>query len=127
MLVVLLALLLSAAPAFADPGDLDPSFGDGGVARVPFAGGGVGTARDAVVQADGKVVTVGGDRRRRLRDRALPRGRDARPGFSDDGRLTLSFGGSDAATRSLQQPDGKLLVAGAQRLPAVVVRLTAAW
>ena len=40
MLVILLALLLSATPAFADPGDLDPSFGDGGVARMSVSGGG---------------------------------------------------------------------------------------
>ena len=70
MLLILLALLLSATPALADPGDLDPSFGDGGVARVAIGGGGLGAATGAVVQADGKVVTVGrsdrGDARYRI-------------------------------------------------------------
>ena len=126
MLVVLLALLLGAAPALADPGDLDTSFGDGGVARVPLAGGGVGTARDGVIQADGKVVIVGGTD---AGDFAITRVRadgTLDPGFSGDGRLTLTFGDVDVANAVAQQPDGKLLVAGRSGCRTVVVRLTAA-
>ena len=125
MLVILLALLLSATPAFADPGDLDPSFGDGGVARMSISGEGIGRSSGAVVQADGKVVTVGtsdGD------DFAIARFREdgtLDPTFSDDGRLTLSFGGQDGALAVVQQPDGKLLVAGGSGCRPVVVRLTA--
>ena len=53
----------------------------------------------------------------RLRDRRASRGRNAGPDSPDDGRLTLAFGGVDGATRWSRQSDGKLLVAGGQRLP----------
>lgn len=98
MLAVLLALLVGVTSASADPGDLDPSFGDGGVARVAIDGGGVGVAAGGLLQADGKVVTVGRSDRG---DFAIARFRadgTLDPAFSGDGRLTLSFGG-DEGTR----------------------------
>ncbi len=79
-----------------------------------------------MVQADGKVVTVGRSDRD---DFAIVRFRadgTLDPGFSGDGRLTLSFGGEDSASAVTQQPDGKLVVAGYSGCRPVVVRLTTA-
>ena len=63
MKVILLTLLtvifglLSPALVHAAAGDLDPSFGSNGIVVTEF--GGLDTARDAVLQPDGKIVTVG--------------------------------------------------------------------
>ena len=54
LLAALLALLISAAPAWALPGDLDPSF-DGDGIRV-LDGRGLYGAQSVLVQPDGKIV-----------------------------------------------------------------------
>lgn len=59
LLLVLFFLLVGATLAFsyanADPGALDPTFGDEGVTVVDFNGGG-GTPTSVVLQADGKLT-----------------------------------------------------------------------
>src|SRR5690349_15302916 len=126
MLAVLAALLFAVTPAHADPGSLDPSFGTGGVARLPLVGAGPGTARDAAVQADGKVVTVGrtdtGDFAvsRWLADGTLD------PSFSGDGLMTLSFGADDVPSAVAVAPDGSIVVAGRSGCRPVIARVTTA-
>jgi len=51
-----LAVALSAAPALAGPGDLDPSFGVGGRVVAPFGY----AARDVLLLPDGKILVAGG-------------------------------------------------------------------
>src|SRR5438045_9484468 len=57
LLVGLLASLLIAQPASAAPGDLDPTFGSGGV--VTTAIGSLDEASAVAIQADGKIVAAG--------------------------------------------------------------------
>ena|SRR5688572_32485582 len=60
----LLSLTLSvvvavAAPASAAPGDLDPTFGDGGIVLSDDSGDGVESAHDVVVLPNGSLFAVG--------------------------------------------------------------------
>jgi uncharacterized delta-60 repeat protein len=111
--LVTLALALMAEVAHAAPGDLDPSFGQGG--RVGIVSGGAEYAVALAVQADGKIV-VGGHSAanavgeavvyRLNRDGSLDRT------FNGNGRLGIAGGGGDSAAAVVLQPDGKILVAG---------------
>ena len=144
MLVILFALLLSATPAFADPGDLDPSFGTA-VSLVWPSVAGLGRHGRAVVQADGKVVTVGGSdggdfaigvsgptgrwtgfSRRRAVHAVLRRARTARRGHGQpDGSwsspVTVAVGRSWCGSRR----PGRLIRRRLRRLGGVDVRETA--
>ncbi|WP_405979402.1 calcium-binding protein [Streptomyces sp. NBC_00158] len=118
-----LALVLALpATALGAPGDLDPAFdGDGRVA-TDFGGGGYDESRGMVIQADGRIVTVGltvpaaGG----YSDFALARYNtdgSLDPTFNgdgdNDGRITTDLrGGDDVADAVAVQPDGKLVVAG---------------
>lgn len=77
--------LLAASSAGTAPGDLDPTFGTGGLVTTDFFGGGE-VAREIVVQDDGKLVAAGftGAAAGAL-DFALAR-------YEIDGSLDLSFG-----------------------------------
>jgi len=107
-------LLLRLTPAVAASGDLDPSFGDGGVVTTSIARGSVVLA--LLQQPDAKLVAAGDAGG----DFGLAR-------YHLDGSLDTSFGtggtvrtflspDSDAAAAIVQQSDGKLVVAGATRI-----------
>ena len=96
-------------------GSFDTSFGNGGGALTPF-GGGV-AARALVRQPDGKLVAAGESGATGAPDFTLAR-------YNSDGSLDASFGvggrvvtdfsgnSDDVAEKLVQQPDGKLVVAG---------------
>jgi uncharacterized delta-60 repeat protein len=96
---VWLALATSAAPALAHPGDLDASFGQGGI-RIGPQGGVSGLVR----LSDGKLLAAGGS--------TLAR-------YHADGRMDRSFaqdgvrnvGGAAASALALQR-DGRIVAAG---------------
>lgn len=97
-----------ATLAFGESGAPDPTFGSGGLASS-----GEGSAREAIVQPDGKIVTVGqlsGDIALTRHDRL---GRlDA--GFGDGGVVRTRIvqrGRIQNANSVARQPDGKLVVA----------------
>lgn len=106
--------------AFATPGHLDPGFGAAGLFTLRV--GNIGAAANAVLQqADGKLVVAGAgnpdggfdDNLLLLRLNA-----DGTPDntFSGDGLASADLGGSeDIAQAVIQQPDGKLVVAGSGR------------
>ena len=102
-------LALSSGVAHAAAGDLDPTFGTGG--RQVFVGV-AESALQTLVQPDGKIVLVmdnnsGNFKLRRLNaDGALDKT------FSDDGVITIDFGGREENAFAALQPDGKLLIAG---------------
>jgi uncharacterized delta-60 repeat protein len=97
-------------------GSLDRSFGSGGIVLTDHGGTG-DTARDLLVQPDGKIVAVGSrttadyttddmavvryDRNGRLDRR-----------FGRRGRVVIDFGAVESAEAVLRQPDGKIVVAG---------------
>jgi uncharacterized delta-60 repeat protein len=75
---------MSASPALAAPGDLDPTFSDDGKVTANFTSGRDG-ASDVAIQADGKIVAAG---------RASGRGgRFALVRYHSDGTPDTTFGG----------------------------------
>jgi uncharacterized delta-60 repeat protein len=118
------ALLLAAAlvvvagvPSLAAPGQLDPSFGAGGVAVTEFPSSYSG-ARAVAVQADGRIVAAGFAHTNDtiVSDFAVVRyaaGGALDPTFGLGGRVRTDFDGRfDEALAVAVQPDGKVVVAG---------------
>ena len=100
---------------YLSDGRVDGSFGPGGKVITSV---GTGSGANALLQQpDGKLVVVGFSTASMeapsdvLLARYLPDGRlDA--SFGVTGVVTTDFGGSDGASALVQQPDGKLVVAG---------------
>jgi uncharacterized delta-60 repeat protein len=97
-------------------GALDATFGSGGIARHPVEL----SASAIAIQADGKIVTAGGERpaggsnldfilTRLNTDGTLD------SSFDGDGRVFTDFGLSDVAFAVAIQPDGKIVAAGLAR------------
>ncbi len=109
--------VIAVASAEAGAGDLDPSFGTGGLVTTDFAGF-TDEARAVVIQPDGKIVAAG-----------FTGGPTGVAGFAltrynPDGSLDTSFGSGGKVTTVLSgefifanavalQPDGKIVAAGA--------------
>jgi uncharacterized delta-60 repeat protein len=114
--------LVGPAGAEAAPGDLDASFGTGG--KVTTDLGGSEDVQAGALQADGRVVVVGGrtdgptgDFTDFLVARYTPSGA-LDTSFSSDGWATTDFlGGRDHPTEVVIQPDGKIVVAGSVSPP----------
>jgi uncharacterized delta-60 repeat protein len=130
VVAVVCALILPAA-AGAAPGDLDPTFGNGGFVTTDFGGRG-DAALGVAVQPDGKVIVAGNSSARDVFnvDFALAR-------YNSDGTLDSSFGNGgtvlsdlgsniDAASDVLLQPDGKIVAAGTSNRQFGVARYTSA-
>ena len=107
----LVLTLCCSAFAFADPGDLDATFGSGGFVLGPNASQG----RALVRQPDGKLVAVGfriGSPNRFLVARYDDTGA-LDGGFGTGGIVETVLGtGGASATAVALQPDGKIVVAG---------------
>lgn len=69
-------------------GALDPSFGSGGVASLPFPAGSFGEGEAVAIQPDGKIVVAGGAKGAVDGDVAVLR-------YGADGTLDPTFGGGD--------------------------------
>jgi uncharacterized delta-60 repeat protein len=113
---------LVPAGAEAAPGDLDASFGTGG--KVTTDLGGSEDVQAGALQADGRVVVVGGrtdgptgDSTDFLVARYTASGA-LDTSLSSDGWVTTDFlGGGDYAAAVAVQPDGKIVVAGSVSPP----------
>lgn len=113
------ALLAAATPTLAADGDLDPTFGTGGLALAGLTDAyGGATACRPVLQPDGKVLTCGTRQIGSTADFFVARfDADGQldPSFSFDGKVTIDFSGdsgTDRATGLALQSDGKIVVAG---------------
>jgi uncharacterized delta-60 repeat protein len=104
------------------PGDLDPTFGNGGLVITPFPGYPQvrSSARSVAVQPDGRLVVAGN-----AGPSNAPRSGIALARYDSDGSLDTSFGtgglvdtyindsGNDATINTvLLQPDGRILAVG---------------
>ncbi len=112
----ILATLLAPAIAHAAPGDLDPTFGIGGIVHSDLRIGGTDSARATVVQPDDKIVVAG----QCLGSFCIAR-------YNSDGSLDGAFGlggwvvgpgegtgaGSAIARAVVLQTDGKIVAGGA--------------
>ena len=112
--LLLTALLAPTLAQAAKPGDLDPSFGDGGKVKTGFENCRC-RAQSVAIDARGRIVAVGGGAERGA-DFALaryePNGKPD-PSFSGDGRVTTDFfGGSDSARSVAIDSHGRVVAAG---------------
>src|SRR5262245_38582281 len=109
--VSLFLLLLSAGVAGAAAGDLDPTFGVGGIVQDPALGG----AADVLVLPDGRILAAGSTN---TDPGSFAIGRYLSSGavdgtFGTGGHAVTSIGAAgDTITTLLRQPDGKLVAAG---------------
>lgn len=111
-LALILFGLLVAPTANAAPGDLDPSFGSGGVVKLfPSTEGYL--FKGIAAQADGKVVIAGGVAPGKVMVVRLLESGALDPSFGEGGIVTTSVPGGLGAARAVAiQPDGKIVVAG---------------
>lgn len=122
-LFCLFVALHDPAVALAAPGDLDPTFGNGGTVITSFGGADVATA--VVIQPDGKLVVVGRTNIAGNTVFALARynangGLD--PAFGTGGLVTTDFGSTDQAFAVALQGDGKIVTAGRRGSDVIVAR-----
>ena len=118
-LLLFVNLPLFAAPASAAPGDLDPTFGTGGIVITRIFR--YETASAMAIQSDGKVVVVGystddeeGCCEKFTLRRYTPSGA-LDTTFGSGGQVTTSIGaGADVAYAVAIQSDGKIVVAGSR-------------
>ncbi|HEY2386968.1 MAG TPA: hypothetical protein VGK30_08410 [Candidatus Binatia bacterium] len=123
-LLIALALLLAVSPAHAAPGDLDPSFGNGGVVTLSPSANTIGGY--IAVRPDGGVIVVATaedatsvflpDRRRVVIEQLRADG-SLDPDFADGGIGYYVFAPGQSPDQSfaqafVRQPDGRLLIAG---------------
>lgn len=116
VLVAWLLAVVLAAPAGAASGDLDPDFGDDGVAVTWFEDGAY--TEDVAVATDGSIVVVGASAGPSMNGeltvvRYLPDG-DLDVSFGSDGIVTTPIGptGVDEARAVAVRPNGSIVVAG---------------
>src|SRR6185436_1806243 len=108
--------LLSALPAstLAAPGDLDPTFGNGGKVITEFH---FAHAVEVAVQADGKIVVAGTDESSTPNSAQFVLARYYSDGsldssFGNGGKVSTSVGQFNYAHAMVIQADGKIVVAG---------------
>ena len=99
-------------------GNLDTSFGTGGLVRTDFGGGELAAA--LVLQPDGKLVAAGVN----FFDEDIALARYNPDGnldtsFGSGGLVRTDFGGSESVSALVLQPDGKLVAAGFGRVGRV--------
>ena len=126
LLLGLFVALGGPAIALAAPGDLDPSFGTGGIVITSF--GGTDVASAVVIQPDGKLVVAGRTNIAGNTVFALARynpngGLD--PSFGRGGLVTTDFGSTDQAFAVALQGDGKIVTAGRRGSDVIVARYNA--
>lgn len=114
--ILILSIYVSIPTSvFAQPGALDPTFGSGGIVTTD-----VGVADDkgysVIQQLDGKLVVIGLSGNGTNNDFAVTRYNldgSLDGGWGLGGIVTTPIGpGSEAGQSVIQQPDGKILVAG---------------
>jgi uncharacterized delta-60 repeat protein len=112
--LILATLLLEAVTALAGTGGLDTTFGSGGARFVNFPTAS-DTARGVAVQADGKIVAVGGEGlglRRFVAVRHNPDG-SLDSTFGAGGIVSIPIGDGFAEANAVAlQADGRIVIAG---------------
>ncbi|HET9593643.1 MAG TPA: delta-60 repeat domain-containing protein [Solirubrobacterales bacterium] len=104
--------LLAIVPAAsAAPGDLDPSFGSGGMVKL-LESEDESYAEGIAVQPDSKVVIAGEMKGKAVVARLLADGQPD-PSFGSGGNLTTTVAGGSEFQAVAIQPDGKIVAAGA--------------
>jgi uncharacterized delta-60 repeat protein len=121
-LILVAALAMTAAwwgPAWAAPGDLDTTFGGGGIVTTRVTPRETSGAMAVAIQADGRIVAAGGTQGSDGERFAIVRydvDGDLDGTFGHDGRVTTSFGARRCVVADAVaiQSDGKIVAAGIQ-------------
>ncbi|HEX9990429.1 MAG TPA: S-layer homology domain-containing protein [Chloroflexia bacterium] len=117
-LIALMVLIpLHPSEVYAAPGELDPTFGDGGKVITDLSTRAGSESYALAVQSDGKLVLAGyaDDTYEDLSFGLIRLNADGSPDvtFGNDGRVATSFGpGEDRAEAVAIQSDGKIVAAG---------------
>jgi uncharacterized delta-60 repeat protein len=114
---LLFSLLAASAGQAIAPGDLDLTFGDGGVVTIDFEASQLDFGYGGVlVLSDDTVVVIGQSwAADTIKDFALARymaDGSLDPGFGNDGRVTTDFGSTEMAYGAAEDPSGKIVVVG---------------
>src|ERR1051326_8840992 len=113
-LLLLCGLAFARSPASGAPGELDTTFGTGGIVITDF--GSRARCYGLAVQRDGKIVVAGWASNGSNRDFALARytaNGALDPSFVTNGKVTTAIGNSDElAFDVVVQSDGKIVAAG---------------
>jgi uncharacterized delta-60 repeat protein len=116
-LTVLAICGTSTGTALAAPGDLDPSFGNGGKSIVDL--GGTESVSDLLLQPDGKIIVTGSSNAANQADTDLFAARLLVPQGTRDpsygggfGWSTINMGGNERGGAAVLQPDSRIIVAG---------------
>ena len=105
------ALCLPASSALAAPGDLDPSFGNGGKALIDL--GGSEETSDLLSQSDGKVIVTGSSGANLIAARVLVPQGTLDPSYGGGlGWSSADLSGTESYGAGALQPDGKIILAG---------------
>jgi uncharacterized delta-60 repeat protein len=99
-------------------GSLDENFGDAGSVAISF--GKDARAHALAIQPDGKIVTGGFVNRGSSTDAAVTRHNPdgtMDTSFGDGGKIQTDFGGRNFGSAMVIQPDGRIVVAGADDFP----------
>lgn len=114
--LILLFGLGQKAAVFADPGDLDTSFGNNGIVTTDI--GDFDTAIDVATQTDGKILLSGttfGSTTNFAIVRYANNGTLDNT-FGTNGIVTTNLSSSDIAREIAVQPDGKIIVGGSSEI-----------
>jgi len=109
-----------ALARYDSTGQLDPSFGDGGIVLAGF--GGADYANDLAIQPDGRIVVAGDSCAESTCSIALARfntNGSLDESFGMEGRVTTLVGQMSGADGVVLQADGKIVVAGRARLEGI--------
>ena len=112
--IVLLALVAARQPASAGEGDLDPSFGNGGVEITDFSGAD-DYAMGVVLQTDGRIVVVGRSGSSTFHSVVVRYASSGIPDdeFGDHGRVLADFSAlGDQLNAVGLQDDGRIVAVG---------------
>ena len=118
VLAASLTLALGASPAAASAGDLDPTFGSGGVVTTSFGADAAGANAIAIRASDGSMIAAGYDVQSHGEAFALAKylsDGSPDPSFGGGtGMVTTSFSHANAVVTAvaIQQTTGKIVVAG---------------
>jgi uncharacterized delta-60 repeat protein len=114
-------VILFPGSAHAAPGDLDPTFGDGGWAVTDVHD--YLQTGDALLQPDGRIVVIASATGNEMAAWRLQSNGDPDPSFGGDGVATIAFGRTSGAWAAALQPDGKLVLVGYAGRRVAVARL----
>src|SRR3989304_7172942 len=131
--ILFCCLIFTSGILFAQtPWVLDPNFGENGITRIDFGTNQNDSPNDILLLPDDKILTAGISVSSSsggyfiAMSQLLPNGQPDLSDFGTDGEVLLHFVLRDHANDIERQPDGKILVVGAEAVGNGVSQITPA-